>query len=67
MQNDLDSLRELLKGEGYSLDANTLLGVCPAIPAFEQDFFKVDLFIRMPATCDGVNLVLRILMLVLLI
>lgn len=44
MQNDLDSLRELLKGEGYSLDANTLLGVCAAIPAFEQDFLKVDLF-----------------------
>lgn len=41
MQNDLDSLKELLKGEGYSLDANTLLGVCPAIPAFEQDFLKL--------------------------
>lgn len=27
MQNDLDGLKELLKGEGYSLDANTLLGL----------------------------------------
>lgn len=54
MQNDLDSLRELLKGEGYILDVNTLLGVCPAKPAFEQDFFKVDLFILMPAMFDGV-------------
>lgn len=44
MQNELDSLRELLRGEGYSLDANTLLGVCAAIPTFEQDFLKVDLF-----------------------
>ncbi|KAJ4448210.1 hypothetical protein ANN_10224 [Periplaneta americana] len=41
VQSELDSLRELLKGEGYSLDANTLLGVCAAIPAFEQDFLKL--------------------------
>uniref|UniRef100_A0A182FTL3 Heat shock factor protein n=1 Tax=Anopheles albimanus TaxID=7167 RepID=A0A182FTL3_ANOAL len=27
VQNDLESLRELLKGEGYQLDANTLLGL----------------------------------------
>ncbi|CAG2063389.1 unnamed protein product, partial [Timema podura] len=30
MQTDLDTLKELLKGENYSLDANTLLGVCPS-------------------------------------
>lgn len=30
VQNDLESLRELLKGEGYQLDANTLLGVSAA-------------------------------------
>lgn len=28
MQNDLDVLREFLKGESYNLDANTLLEVC---------------------------------------
>jgi hypothetical protein len=65
MQNDLDNIRDLLKG-GYSLDMNTLLGVCPAIPAFEQDFFKVDLFILMPAMFDGVILVLRTLRLAVL-
>ncbi|EZA59036.1 Heat shock factor protein [Ooceraea biroi] len=27
MQNDLDNLRDILQGEGYNLDANTLLGV----------------------------------------
>lgn len=27
MQTDLDNLREILRGEGYSIDANTLLGV----------------------------------------
>ena len=27
VQTDLDSLRELLRSEGLSLDANTLLGV----------------------------------------
>nr|CAD7204702.1 unnamed protein product [Timema douglasi] len=30
MQTDLDTLKELLKGENYSLDANTLLGVRPS-------------------------------------
>ncbi|XP_021937953.1 heat shock factor protein isoform X2 [Zootermopsis nevadensis] len=38
MQNDLDSLRELLKGEGYSLDANTLLGL------FGEDPFSATSF-----------------------
>ncbi|XP_053979335.1 heat shock factor protein-like isoform X1 [Hylaeus volcanicus] len=27
MQTDLDNLREILRGEGYSIDANTLLGL----------------------------------------
>lgn len=27
MQTDLDNLREILRGEGYTIDANTLLGV----------------------------------------
>lgn len=27
MQTDLENLREILRGEGYSIDANTLLGV----------------------------------------
>jgi hypothetical protein len=27
MQSELDNLREILRGEGYSIDANTLLGV----------------------------------------
>ncbi|PNF19511.1 hypothetical protein B7P43_G02332 [Cryptotermes secundus] len=38
VQNDLDSLRELLKGEGYSLDANTLLGL------FGEDPFPATTF-----------------------
>ena len=42
MQTELDTLRDLLKTDGYSLDANTLLGVCATIPSFEQDFIKVD-------------------------
>ncbi|XP_067002927.2 heat shock factor protein 4 [Anabrus simplex] len=37
MQSELDSLRDLLKGEGYSLDANTLLGVCPALLGLQKD------------------------------
>ncbi|KAK2580615.1 hypothetical protein KPH14_007729 [Odynerus spinipes] len=28
MQTELDNLREILRGEGYSIDANTLLGDC---------------------------------------
>lgn len=27
MQTELDNLREILRSEGYSIDANTLLGV----------------------------------------
>lgn len=27
VQDELDSLKDLLRGDGYSLDANTLLGV----------------------------------------
>lgn len=41
MQNELDNLRDLLKGDCYNLDANTLLGVCASIPGFEQDFIKL--------------------------
>ncbi|XP_049777184.1 heat shock factor protein isoform X2 [Schistocerca cancellata] len=37
MQNDLDGLKELLKGEGYSLDANTLLGVRQTVLGLEKD------------------------------
>ncbi|XP_069681887.1 heat shock factor protein isoform X2 [Periplaneta americana] len=39
VQSELDSLRELLKGEGYSLDANTLLGLFsddPLASAFDD-------------------------------
>lgn len=43
MQNDLDGLKEILKGDCYSLDANTLLGVCPAMINLDQDaLLKVD-------------------------
>jgi hypothetical protein len=42
MQHELESLRDLLRGQEYSLDVNTLLGVCP-IPAYDEGFFKVDL------------------------
>ncbi|XP_043259854.1 heat shock factor protein-like isoform X4 [Colletes gigas] len=31
MQTDLDNLREILRGEGYSIDANTLLGLIEAL------------------------------------
>ena len=27
MQSELDNLRDVLRGEGYTIDANTLLGV----------------------------------------
>lgn len=27
MQSELENLRDILRGEGYSIDANTLLGV----------------------------------------
>lgn len=42
VQHELDNLRELLRGQEYSFDANTLLGVCAAIPAYDEDFIKVD-------------------------
>lgn len=28
MHNDLENLRELLRNEGYTIDANTLMEVC---------------------------------------
>jgi len=43
VQHELDSLRELLRGQEYNLDLNTLLGVCP-VPAYDEGFFKVDLY-----------------------
>lgn len=44
VQHELDSLRELLRGQEYSLDVNTLLGVRPPLPAYDEGFFKVDLY-----------------------
>lgn len=40
MQTELDNLRDILRGEGYSIDANTLLGVSVKI------FMKSFLFIN---------------------
>jgi hypothetical protein len=42
VQHELDSLRELLRGQEFSLDVNTLLGVCAPVPAYVEGFFKVD-------------------------
>ncbi|XP_035893272.1 probable serine/threonine-protein kinase yakA isoform X6 [Anopheles stephensi] len=40
VQNDLESLKELLKGEGYQLDANALLGnACSTAPPFGRVYF----------------------------
>lgn len=34
MQNDLDNLRDMLRGENYSIDANAILGVNVIIKYF---------------------------------
>ncbi|XP_049289745.1 homeobox protein 5 isoform X2 [Anopheles funestus] len=40
VQTDLESLKELLKGEGYQLDANALLGnACSTAPPFGRVYF----------------------------
>ncbi|XP_058117527.1 uncharacterized protein LOC131259930 isoform X4 [Anopheles coustani] len=40
VQTDLESLKELLKGEGYQLDANALLGnACSAVPTYGRVYF----------------------------
>jgi len=44
VQHELDGLRELLRGQEYNLDVNALLGVCPPVPAYDEGFFKVDLY-----------------------
>ncbi|XP_059050896.1 heat shock factor protein isoform X3 [Achroia grisella] len=42
MQSDLESLRELLRGDGYSLDTNTLLGLFGADDPFYGLTYNVD-------------------------
>lgn len=44
VQHELDSLRELLRGQEYNLEVNTLLGVCPPVAAYDDGFFKVDVY-----------------------
>ncbi|KFB51194.1 heat shock transcription factor (hsf) [Anopheles sinensis] len=40
VQTDLESLKELLKGEGYQLDANALLGnACSTVPTYGRVYF----------------------------
>ncbi|XP_031769219.1 heat shock factor protein isoform X5 [Galleria mellonella] len=42
MQSDLESLRELLRGDGYSLDTNTLMGLFGADDPFYGLSFNMD-------------------------
>ncbi|XP_052891669.1 putative uncharacterized protein DDB_G0277255 isoform X3 [Anopheles moucheti] len=46
VQTDLESLKELLKGEGYQLDANALLGqnACSTAPPFGRVYFPSSTF-----------------------
>lgn len=46
MHADLDSLRELLKSDAYSLDTNTLLGVCL------KDRKNSNLYYNVPYSCN---------------
>lgn len=39
MQTELDNLREILRSEGYSIDANTLLGVSNLINKIKNFLF----------------------------
>lgn len=36
VQHELDTLRELLRGQEYTFDANALLGVCAPIRAMTK-------------------------------
>nr|CAD7400179.1 unnamed protein product [Timema cristinae] len=54
MQTDLDTLKELLKGENYSLDANTLLGVCPSSLGLRHQLELHQLFNEDPLTYDDI-------------
>lgn len=57
MQTELDNLRDILRGEGYSIDANTLLGVNTLFGV--NIFLGINIFLGVN-TLIGVNTLLKI-------